>query len=200
MSGGHNRANPGFSLGNGRKADTLGKDAFLEEPVGETHRQRCIADDDGRDRALAGSRVEPQRAQPALEECRVLPELLHPLRLGLEHFEGGDAGGRDRRRMRRREEERTRTMPKVLDERARAGNVAAQHPNRLGQRADLDVDATVKTEVIDGTAACRAEHAACMCIVHHHDGADSVGDVAQLRQRAEVAEDSAQPEGEQQRD
>ena len=98
-----------------------------------------------------------------------------------------DAGGRDRRRMRRREQERPRAVIEELDERPAAGDVAAERADRLRQRADLDVDAAVHAEVIDRAAAVRAEHAARMRIVDHHDAAELLGERAQLRQRAEIA-------------
>ena len=71
-------------------------------------------------------------------------------------------------------------------ERFRAGDVAAERADRLRERAHLDVDAAVQPEVIDGAAAVAAEHAAGVRVVDHHDAAELVGDVAELRQRAEV--------------
>ena len=41
--------------------------------------------------------------------------------------------------------------------------------------------------MIDGAAAVRAEHAARVCIVHHHDALVLFGKGAELRQGAEVA-------------
>ena len=94
-----------------------------------------------------------------------------------------DARGGDGRRMRRREQKRPRAMVEKLDERAAPGDVAAEHADRLRQRADLNVDAAVHAEMIDGAAAVPAEHAARVRIVDHHDAAELLGQRAQLRQR-----------------
>ena len=78
-------------------------------------------------------------------------------------------------------------MMQEVDQVAAAGDVAAERADGLRQRADLHVDAAVQAEVIDGAASVRAEHAARVRIVHHHDAAVLLGEVAELRQRAEVA-------------
>jgi hypothetical protein len=70
---------------------------------------------------------------------------------------------------------------------ARAGDVAAERADGLRERPDLDVDAPVHVEVVDGAAAVPAEHAAGMRVVHHHDRAEFFGRVAEAWQRAEVA-------------
>ena len=160
----------------GRKRDALREDALLEQPVRQLHRQRALADDHRRDRALAQAGVEAERLQAGLEEPRVLPQPLDDLRLLLEHVERRDARGRDRRRMRGREQERPRAVIEELDQRAAAGDVAAERADRLRQRADLDVDAAVHAEVIDGAAAVPAEHAARMRVVDHHDAAEFLGE------------------------
>ena len=82
---------------------------------------------------------------------------------------------------------------------ARAGDVAAEHADGLRQRADLNVDAAVQTEVIDRAAARRPEHAAGMGVVDHHDAAEFVGDVAESGQRAEVAVHAEHAVGDEQR-
>ena len=50
-----------LSLRHGREADALGEHALLEQPIGQRHRERRLADDHRRDRALAGARVEAER-------------------------------------------------------------------------------------------------------------------------------------------
>jgi hypothetical protein len=170
-----------------RIADPLREHAALEQPVRKAHRQRGIADDDRRDRTLARSSVEPERLQPLLEERGVLPERLHQPRLVLEHIEGRQAAGRDRRRMRRREQKRSRPVVEKLDERTGARDVSAEGTDRLRQRTDLHVHASVQAEVIHGPAAVLPEHAARVRIVDHHDAAELIGHVAQLRQRAQVS-------------
>ena len=84
-------------------------------------------------------------------------------------------------------------------ERPRAGDVAAERADRLRQRADLHVDAAVHAEVIDGAAAVAPEHAARVRIVHHHDAAELVGQIAERRQRAEVAVHAEDAVGDEQR-
>ena len=144
---------------------------------------RRLADDHRRDRALAHAGVEAELLEAGLEEARVVPQPLDPLRLGLEDVERREARGGHRRRMRGREQERPGAVVEELDQVARAGHVAAEHADRLRQRADLDVDAAVTAEVIDGAAAVLAKHAARMRIVDHHDRAELFGERAQLRQR-----------------
>ena len=146
----------------------------------------------GRDRRLAGRRVdaadvEAQRAQLLLPVARVLPQLVDALRLLLQHVERRDAGGRDGRRMRGREQERPSAMVEKLDEIARAADVAAERADGLRQRADLDIDAAVQVEVVDGAAAVAAQHAGSVRVVDHHDGAVLFRQRGQLRQRADVA-------------
>ena len=63
------------------------------------------------------------------------------------------------------------------------GDVAAEDADRLRQRADLHVHAAVHAEVIDRPAAVRAEHAARVRVVHHHDAAEFLGQRAQVGQR-----------------
>ena len=63
------------------KRDALREDALLEQPIRQLHRQRAVADDDRRDRALADAGVEAERLQARLEEARVLPEPVDDLRL-----------------------------------------------------------------------------------------------------------------------
>ena len=67
-------------------------------------------------------------------------------------------------------------MVQEVDQRAAAGDVAAERADRLRQRADLDVDAAVHAEVIDGAAAVPAEHAAGVRVVDHHDAAELLGE------------------------
>ena len=85
----------------------------------------------------------------------------------------------------------SRTMARAviqeLDQRAAAGDVAAQRADRFRQRADLDVDPAVHAEVIDRAAAVRPEDAARVRIVHHHDAAVLLGQGAQVGNGAEIA-------------
>src|SRR5690606_26777549 len=113
----------------------------------------------------AAAGIESQRRQAVPEEPRVVPQPLHPLRLALEHVDGGNARRGHRRRMRGREQERARAMVEKFDELARAGDVSAQHADSLGERADLNIHAAMTIEVVDRAAPVPAEYAACMRIV-----------------------------------
>ena len=75
-------------------------------------------------------------------------------------------------------------MVQELDEILAAGDVAAERADGFRQRADLNVDASVAVEVIDGAAALAPEHAARVGIVHHHDGAELLGDARRVRAAA----------------
>ena len=90
-------------------------------------------------------------------------------------------------RMRRREQKRPGAMVEEVDERRRAGDVAAEHADGLRQRAHLHVHPPVHAEMIDRSAAVRAEHAARVGIVDHHDAAEFLGERAEGGQRPEVA-------------
>src|SRR5699024_1521035 len=114
----------GLVAGDGGKGKALREDPFFEQAVRQLHRQRALAGGDRRERALADSGVEAELLQTGLEEARVLPEAIDDLRFLLQDVEGGDTGGRDRRRMRGGEEKRPRAMVEELDQAARSGDVA----------------------------------------------------------------------------
>ena len=69
----------------------------------------------------------------------------------------------------------------------RAGDVAAQDADRLGQRADLDRDPAVEPEVVDRAAAVAAEHARGVGVVDHDRRAELLGRLDDPRQRRDVA-------------
>ena len=48
-------------------------------------------------------------------------------------------------------------MIEEIDQIARAANVSAKRADRLRKRADLNINASVHTEVIDGAAAVAAQ-------------------------------------------
>src|SRR3989442_10369387 len=144
----------------GWKRDALREHALPEEPIRQLHRERAVADDDRRDRALAQAGVEAERIEARFEEARVLPQPIDDLWLLFEHVERRDARGGDARRMRGREEKRPRAMIQTLDQRLTTGDVAAEHADRLRQRADLNVHAPMHPEVIDCAPAVLPAHAA----------------------------------------
>src|SRR5437868_5084941 len=57
---GHNRSHARPIARDGRKCDALHEHTFLKEPVRQLHRERAVADNHRRDRALAEARIEPQ--------------------------------------------------------------------------------------------------------------------------------------------
>ena len=67
------------------------------------------------------------------------------------------------------------------------GDVAAHHADRLGQRADLDVDPAVEVEVVDRAAPVAAQHARRVGVVDHDRRLVSLGHVADARERRDVA-------------
>ena len=87
------------------------------------------------------------------------PELLDQFGLVLQYIERRDARGRHRRRMRRREQERTSAMIEEIDQVVRAADVSAKRADRLRKRADLNINTSVHTEVIDRAAAVPSKDA-----------------------------------------
>ena len=143
--------------------------------------------------------LNPSASSPALKKRVLSHRRSIQLRLVLEDVERGDARGGDRRRMRRRKEERPGAVIEKLDERCRSGDVSAQRAEGLRERADLYVHAAMHAEVIDRAASVAAEHAARVRVVHHHDAAELVGQIAELRKRAEIAIHAEHAIGDEQR-
>ncbi len=108
-----------FTLGNSGEADALGEDACREELAGEFVGQRRITDDDRRDGRLAHAGVETEALEARFEELGVGPESFDELGLLVEDFEGGQAGGGHRWRVRRGKEERPGAVVKEVDSVAR---------------------------------------------------------------------------------
>src|SRR6185369_1149441 len=180
----HDGADTSLAFGDGWEGDAGSEHTVGEKLARELHRRLAVTDDDGRDGRLAGgcvlaADVEAQQAELLLEELSVLPELFHPLRFVLQDVEGGDAGSGNGRWMRRRKEERTAAVIEEVDQVASSANVSAQRTDGLGERAHLDVDATVLVEVIDGAATLAAQDARRVRVVDHHNGAVFFGDVAE---------------------
>ena len=130
---------------------------------------------------------KPSRASPALKSRRVLPQPLDELRLGLQHVDRRQAGGGHGRRMGGREEERPGPVLEDLAQRLAAGDVAAQHADRLGQRPDLDVDPAVQAEVVDAAAPVAAQHAGGVRVVDVDDRIGLLGGLHDLGQAGDVA-------------
>src|SRR5688572_25667413 len=89
----HDGAYARLALRDGRESDALRKNAFFKQAVRQGHRTRPLPHDHGRNRALAGARIESQRLEAALEEPGVLPQPLDELRFLLEDLDRGQARG-----------------------------------------------------------------------------------------------------------
>src|SRR5206468_1630307 len=63
---GNDRANACLPLRDGREPDPLREHPFVEQPIGERHRQCAITDDHRRNRTLAEPRIKTERLQTAL--------------------------------------------------------------------------------------------------------------------------------------
>ena len=188
MRGGDDRADARLVARHGREADAL-----------REHARARTADPTAPSRATPSPTItgviglslipvlNPSSFRPALKNRVLSHSRSMSCRFFHEHVDRGDAGGGDRRRMRRREQERPRAVVQEVDERARAGDIAAERADRLRQRSDLDVDPAVHAEMVDRAAAVAAEHAARMRVVDHHDASEFLGERAQIGQRPEVA-------------
>ena len=142
---GHDGANAGFALGDGRKGDAGGHDSGVEERAGEVHGATAVADDDGGDGGFAlwggvAAYVEASVGELLLEVEGVVPQALDAVGFGFEDVEGGDAGCGDRGWMRGGEEEGAGAVVEIVDEVAAAADIAAECADCLGQSADLHVD------------------------------------------------------------
>lgn len=189
---GHDGADAGFAFWDGGEGDAGGHDAGVEERAGEVHGEAAVADDDGRDGGFAGgggfaSGVKAGGGELLLEVAGVVPEALDAFGFVLENVKGGDAGGGDRGRMGGGEEEGAGAMVEVVDEVFGSADVAAERADGLGEGSDLNVDAAVAVEVIDGAAAVASEDAGGVGVVDHHDGSVFFGQVGELVDGADVA-------------
>ena len=101
-----------------------------------------------------------------------------------------DRGGRrsaDGRRQRRGEDEAWRIGTHRIDQRARAGDVAAKATERLGERAFDHVDTARDAVALADAAAARAVHADSMHLVDISHGAVALGEIADAVHRRDVA-------------
>ena len=78
-------------------------------------------------------------------------------------------------------------MVEKIDQVAGAADVSAERADGFRKSSDLDIHASVDVEMIDGAAAVAAENAGGVGVVDHHDGAVFFCEVAQARERADVA-------------
>src|SRR6185437_6050389 len=164
MRGRHDGAQACLAFRHRGKGDAGHEYAFLEQLAAEVHGQLAFADDNRRDRRFAGwrvaaSNVEAEQAQLFLEETCIAPQLVDQLRLFFQDFEGSDAGGRDRRRMRGGEQERTSAVIEEVNQIFGTADVAAQRANGFGERAHLDINPAMYVEMVNGAAAVASQDA-----------------------------------------
>ena len=131
MRGGHDGAHPGFAFGDGGKRDAGAQHSLPKQLAREFHGAGAISKDDWGNGRFAGGRgfaadVEAQEAQLFFPEAGVFPKLVDTLGLLLENIKGGNAGGRDGGWMRGRKQEGPGAVVEVIDEVARAADVAAE--------------------------------------------------------------------------
>jgi len=133
--------------------------------------------------------LKPSFFKLALEKFCVGPKFFHEaLAFGrIEEGEGSLARGGGGRRMRSGEQERARAVVEEVDEFARAADVTSHDADGFAERADLNVNAAVAAEVIDGAAAAAAEDAGGMGVINHHDAIVFFGEVAEFRERSDIA-------------
>ena len=170
------------------KADHV--DAFLQEFVGHLRGQLCVAQHHRDDRVLTRQQVETELFHAGAETLRVVVELLaHRLAFfTLEHVENLQRGFGNDRRQRVREQVRTRAVAQPVNHFLLAGGVTAgSATQRLAQRAGDDVDATHCIAVLVRTLAVLAHEADAVAVVHHHECAVLVGQVADGFQVGDVA-------------
>src|SRR5579875_322966 len=78
-------------------------------------------------------------------------------------------------------------MVEEINQIAGAANVSANRADGLAQRADLNIHAAVAPEMIHRSAAVAPEHARSVGVIHHHDAAEFIGEVAELRKGGDVS-------------
>src|SRR4029077_10876511 len=189
VRGSDNRAQARLAFGDGGVTDGQRQETGIAQRLRELVGAGGVADHDGRDGRLALAGIEAELLEAALEELGVAPELLDEAlaRVGIEQGEGGLASCDDRGRMGGGKDERPGAMIEELDQLARTADVASERADGFAERADLDVHAAMAAEMIDGTAAAAAEDAGGVGVVDHHDAVEFLGEVAELRQRGDVA-------------
>ena len=153
-------------------------------------------------RLLAGERITHQHGhdmglrrhhrnagfgQTPFEGRRPLLVAFADLVVGLEVTHAGERARGDRRRHRRRENEAGSVGADEIAHRRGAGNVAADHAERLGQRSLDHADAVHLAVAFGDTGAARPVHADRMDLVEEGHRAVLVGNVADLANRRDVA-------------
>src|SRR2546426_10238351 len=148
-----------------------------------------VAHVNGNDGRLAPFEAEALLLEQPPEIFRVGPEFLDELFAirRIEQRKGRLAGGRDRRRMSWGEKERPSAQVQIVNQIARAADVSSHGADGLAERADLNVYAAVAAGMVHRAAPTAPENAGGMGVVHHHDAIVFFRQVAELRQRRDVA-------------
>ena len=141
----------------------------------------------GNDRSLGVAGEEAEARQPGLQKMRIPPELLPALRLALDDVDGGPGRRGGRRGQGGGEDQASRGVPDVIDDRALAGDEAPDRGQRLGERPHDQVDFVLHAEVLGGAPAARPQHAQAVRVVDHEGGPEIAGDLHDLRQGRDVA-------------
>src|SRR5438045_791555 len=115
MRRGDDSADAGLSLGDGGESDAGGEQSLVKKAAREFVRASGFPDHDRGYGSLTHAGIETTRGEGSLPIARVAPEILDQAGLVLDHVEGGQAGGGDRRWMRRRKQKRTRAGVEEFD-------------------------------------------------------------------------------------
>src|SRR5258708_4018398 len=155
-----------------RMDDRSGENALGEERLRETGGAAgCAAHAWHARRAGAVPGIEAARLRPREEMRRDPAQPGDALRLGVQQAERGERGTGICRRQADAVEEAGRRVFQVLNEGARAGDVAAAARQRLAQRTHPDVDiGGGDGEMLADAEAALAEHAEGMRLVDHEEG------------------------------
>ena len=150
-----------FTLRYGGIPDGGRKNPGVEKFAGKFEGFCGVTDVDGNDRSFASLELEAALFQLALEELGVGPQLLDEFLAvrRIEQRKGGLASGGDRRGMRGGKQKGTSSQIKIVDEIPGTANVASHGADRLAEGADLDMNATVTVEMVDGATAATPQHA-----------------------------------------
>ena len=128
---------------------------------------------------------EPVRLERRDEAARVRPEAFPQAGLLVHHAEGLRDSRADRRGKRGGEEPGVRVEPQIVDQLARADDVAARRAGGLREGAHQDVDAPGPPEQLLRAAPCRAEDARGVRLVHVEECAVPVGRLLERGQRGD---------------
>lgn len=184
---GVHHADAGQPARHGGEAERHRKDACVEQAAAELLRQPRIAQHHRHNGRLGAACVEPQPLHSGLEVACVLPQPRHQLLRFLQQVHGREASGGVGRGDCAGEEEGPRLLADVVHDGFLARDDAADHAERLAERADLQVEHAVQAEMVHDAAAAAAQHALAVRIIHHRQHAVLLRDLAEPVERRDVA-------------